>query len=408
MQRNFFKKISILAVASLALLAVVQCLWVANMYSKQKNDFIRRVESAAYKSIYKAFRMDAIPGLETTEMIEIDLNKFALHFTPNLMELDITEPYTAEILDLTSDKRVLMQYGSINALGSKIHTSEIIIDDDSIFSLRLNINYPYKTFWGRMWGLLASSALIVVLLSGVLYYLVKTMFRQRSIEQMRQDFTHNITHELKTPISVATAATDALRNFSAEADVERRSRYLEIVENQLSQLGGMVERILSVSVEGEDEKICKERITLAPIISEIVEQTKMSISIPTNFRVECPQHLQIYADPFHLKNVLATLTGNAVKYSGKGENTLIRIFATEEKGWSRISVTDNGKGITKEHLTHIFEKFYRVPQGDIQQARGYGLGLYYAHKVIVLHGGTINAKSHIGQGCEFTILLPGE
>ena len=97
MNRNFFKNISILAIVSLVLLATVQCIWVVRMYNDEVSDFCRRVESAAYKSIYKAFRMDAVPGIHKAERINIDLEEFALHFVPNLLELDIVEPYYAEL-----------------------------------------------------------------------------------------------------------------------------------------------------------------------------------------------------------------------------------------------------------------------------------------------------------------------
>lgn len=513
--RKFFRKISVLAVASLALLALVQCVWTIKMYTDQKRDFVRRVESAAYKSIYKAFRMDAIPGLQAADMISMDLDEFALHFTPNLLELDITQPYVAEILlenGNSSDKntgitasnsessssggsnnssgsgdnvggkggsnsnnagsnggnsgKVLMSYGNPDTIGEKTFTTTIPVDDDGMFALRVTISLPYKAFWGRMWGILVSSALIVVLLSGVLYYLVKTMFRQKNLEQMRQDFTHNITHELKTPISTASAATEALRNFSAEADPQRRSRYLQIIATQLEQLSTMVERILLVSVEGKEEKISKEKMLLFPTIEELVQEIRFSrntgsststastacaISPTTQgvteslqaekagrprkeieFVIDCPADLQVLADPLHFRNVLATVLDNAVKYSaasvenGKGDSanccnavsdnsnngpdakngTKIHIRAKIVGGHTIIEVEDNGCGIAREHLPHIFEKYYRVPTGDVHQVRGYGLGLHYAQKVVGLHGGTISARSRLGYGTTIAISLP--
>ena len=463
--RKFFHKISVLAVASLALLALVQCVWTIKMYTDQKRDFVRRVESAAYKSIYKAFRMDAIPGLQAADMISMDLDEFALHFTPNLLELDITQPYVAEILLESGNCKVLMNYGNADAIGEKSYTTTIPVDDDGMFALRVTISLPYKAFWGRMWGILVSSALIVVLLSGVLYYLVKTMFRQKTLEQMRQDFTHNITHELKTPISTASAATEALRNFSAEAEPQRRSRYLQIIATQLEQLSTMVERILQVSVEGQEEKICKEKMLLFPTIEELVQEIRFSRnacdyastgstigaigptapraadSLPAEktdrprteieFEIDCPADLQVLADPLHFRNVLATVLDNAVKYSAtavenqKGDSanccnavsdnnngpnavngTKIHISAKIVGGHTIIEVQDNGCGIAREHLPHIFEKYYRVPQGNIHQVRGYGLGLHYAQKVVGLHGGTISALSRLGHGTTIAISLP--
>lgn len=409
MNKNFFRNISVCVVCALVFLSAVQCRWMVKIYNDQERDFIRRVESAAYKTIFKAFRMDAIPGLQAAEKVKIDINAFSLFFAPNLLELDITQPYALQILDCTSDKRVIMQSGDLESLGEKVHISEIPIDDDAMFALRLTIKLPYGEFWGRMWVLLLSSIGSVVLLSGILFFLLKTMFRQKTLDQMRRDFTHNITHELKTPISVAVAATDAMRNFSAEADIERRSRYLQIIETQLGQLGAMVERILSVSVEGRKEKCSKEEILFFPTVSSLAEEFSTALAAKEGaaapqFKIECSEDLKVWGDIFHIKNILSTLFENAVKYS---EGTAqIRIAAVEEKGYCRITVADKGKGIAREHQKHIFKKYYRVPQGDVQQVRGYGLGLYYARKAVELHGGTIGVSSRLGKGTEFTILLP--
>ena len=228
MSRKFFRNISILAVISLLTLAVVQSVWGYRMYNDSVTDFKRRVESAIYKSIYKAFRMDAIPGLAEATYIKINLDDFSLYFEPNLMELDAYQTYYAEVLvNDGEDSRVAMTTGERPVLDDPM-TTIVPIDDDGQYYLLVSIEMPFKVFLSRMWGLIVSSVAIVLLLAGVLLYLVRTMFRQKTLEEMRRDFTHNITHELKTPISVAVAATDALRNFSADADVNRRSRYLRV------------------------------------------------------------------------------------------------------------------------------------------------------------------------------------
>jgi signal transduction histidine kinase len=260
-----------------------------------------------------------------------------------------------------------------------------------------------KVFLSRMWGLIVSSVAIVLLLAGVLLYLVKTMFRQKTLEEMRRDFTHNITHELKTPISVAVAATDALRNFSADADVKRRSRYLEIVESQLTQLSTMVEHILSVSVEGREYKYNPSNVFLKDVISQLTQGAGMNNGRRPVFNIECAEDIRIMADEFHIKNLLATVIDNAVKYS---EDPVVGIRAINKGNEVEIQIEDNGCGISKEHLAHVFEKFYRVPTGDIHTVRGYGLGLYYAKQVVELHKGVISMKSRIGEGTTVTIILP--
>ena len=403
MSRKYFRNISILAIVSLLSLAVVQSVWVYRMYSDSVTDFKRRVESAIYKSIYKAFRMDAIPGLADAKYVRINLDDFSLYFEPNLMELDALQPYYAEVLFNDDGKsRVVMTNGERPALNDPM-TTVVPIDDDGQYSLLVSIEMPFKVFLSRMWGLIVSSIAIVLLLARVLLYLVRTMFRQKTLEEMRRDFTHNITHELKTPISVAVAATDALRNFSADADVKRRSRYLEIVESQLTQLSTMVEHILSVSVEGREYKYNPSVVYLQDVISQLTQGAGMNSGKKPVFNIDCAEDIKIMADEFHIKNLLATVIDNAVKYS---TDPIVDIRVSDESGNVTIEIEDNGCGIAKEHLSHVFEKFYRVPTGDIHTVRGYGLGLYYAKQVAELHKGTISMNSRVGKGTTVTIKLP--
>ena len=400
MSRKFFRNISILAVISLLTLAAVQSVWVYRMYNDSVTDYKRRVESAIYKSIYKAFRMDAIPGLADAKYIKINLEDFSLYFEPNLMELDALQPYYAEVLfHDAGTTRVIMTREERPNLTNPM-TTVVPIDDDGSYSLVVSIEMPFKLFLSRMWGLIASSVAIILLLAGLLIYLVRTMFRQKTLEEMRRDFTHNITHELKTPISVAVTATDALRNFSADANPERRSRYLEIVETQLTQLSTMVEHILSVSVEGREYKYNPTVVYLQEIISVLTQGAGMNTAV---FNIDCAEDIKILADEFHIKNLLATVIDNAVKYS---TDPIVDIRVSDESGNVTIEIEDNGCGIAKEHMSHVFEKFYRVPTGDIHSVRGYGLGLYYAKQVAELHKGTISMNSRVGKGTTVTIKLP--
>ena len=403
MSRKYFRNISILAIVSLLSLAAVQSVWVFRMYNDSVDDFRRRVESAIYKSIYKAFRMDAIPGLADAKYVRINLDDFSLYFEPNLMELDALQPYYAEVLfNDAGSQRVVMTNGERPVLNRPI-TTVVPIDDDGAYSLMVSIETPFKVFLGRMCGLIASSVAIIILLAGVLIYLVRTMFRQKTLEEMRRDFTHNITHELKTPISVAVTATDALRNFSADANPDRRSRYLEIVETQLTQLSTMVEHILSVSVEGREYKYNPTVVYLQEIINGLIQGAGMNTGKKPVFNIDCAENIKILADEFHIKNLLATVIDNAVKYSA---DTVVGIRVFNKDNEVTIEIEDNGCGISKEHLPHVFEKFYRVPTGDIHTVRGYGLGLYYAKQVAELHKGTISMKSRIGEGTTVTIILP--
>ena len=402
MNRRYFRNISLFVIASLMLLATIQAVSVYSAYRNGVEEYHNRVETTTYKSIYSAFRMDAVPGVPNASRVRINLQEFRLFFEPNLRDVAIDEPYNIDIIDKQSG-RTMMQYRNDKAIENPtIHLFDV--DDDSLFALRLTINTPYEQFWSDVKWIILSSVAIVILLAAILIYLIRTMYRQRTLEQMRRDFTHNITHELKTPISVAVAATDAMRNFSADADVERRSRYLEMVEQQLTQLSTMVENILTVSVDGREVRCNYTRFRLLPLLQSTTQAILLSQQKSVEFGIECSDNQEVRADEMHLRQILSTLIDNAIKYSG--ESVKITLRAYSEADHTVIECSDNGFGISREHQRHIFEKFYRVPTGEIHHARGYGLGLYYAHKVIRQHGGEISVSSRIGKGSTFTIKLP--
>lgn len=402
MNRRYFRNISLFVIASLMLLATIQAVSVYSAYRNRVEEYHNRVETTTYKSIYSAFRMDAVPGVPNASRVRINLQEFRLFFEPNLRDVAIDEPYNIDIIDKQSG-RTMMQYQTDKAIENPT-THLFDVDDDSLFTLRLTINTPYEQFWSDVKWIILSSVAIVILLAAILIYLIRTMYRQRTLEQMRRDFTHNITHELKTPISVAVAATDAMRNFSADADVERRSRYLEMVEQQLTQLSTMVENILTVSVDGREVRCNYTRFRLLPLLQSTTQAISLSQQKSVEFGIECSDSQEVRADEMHLRQILSTLIDNAIKYSG--ESVKITLRAYSEADHTVIECSDNGFGISREHQRHIFEKFYRVPTGEIHHARGYGLGLYYAHKVIRQHGGEISVSSRIGKGSTFTIKLP--
>lgn len=402
MNRRYFRNISLFVIASLILLATIQAVSVYSAFRNRVEEYHNHVETTTYKSIYSAFRMDAVPGIPNASRVRINLQEFRLFFEPNLRDVAIDEPYNIDIIDKQSG-RTMMQYHTYKAIENPT-THLFDVDDDSLFALRLTINTPYEKFWGDVKWIILSSVAIVILLAAILIYLIRTMYRQRTLEQMRRDFTHNITHELKTPISVAVAATDAMRNFSADTDVERRSRYLEMVEQQLTQLSTMVENILTVSVDGREVRCNYTRFRLLPLLQSTTQAISLSQQKSVEFGIECSDSQEVRADEMHLRQILSTLIDNAIKYSG--ESVKITLRAYSEADHTVIECSDNGFGISREHQRHIFEKFYRVPTGEIHHARGYGLGLYYAHKVIHQHGGEISVSSRIGKGSTFTIKLP--
>lgn len=283
-------------------------------------------------------------------------------------------------------------------------TTSLTTDKELYF--RLRIENPDRQLLGEMAGVVVSSLLMLAAVAGALLYLLRTLFRQKTLEEMRRDLTHNITHELKTPIAVANAANDALLDFGAADDVQRRRRYLTVIRQQLASLSDMVQRILTMSVEERGEfGLVREETDVGALLREVADEYRLKArkEVRIELRVE-PDPLLFPLDRFHMRHLAGNLVDNALKYSG--ERVHIRIEARLVQGWLQLTVDDDGIGIDRRAREHIFEKFYRVPTGDRQEVRGFGLGLYYVRLVALRHGGTIRVDSAPGRGTRFTIRIP--
>ena len=256
----------------------------------------------------------------------------------------------------------------------------------------------------KMAGVIAASLVLFLILAFSFWFLIHTMLKQKSLEEMKSDFTNNITHELKTPVAVAYAANDALLNFDAGNDPAKRREYLEISQGQLEKLEGMIEQILSMSMESRKTfELKRETIELEPLLQKLADQHILSAGKPCDIKVNVDSSLVLDADRFHLSNIVSNLIDNAIKYSGESVRIDITAKATDEG--VEIRVRDNGIGIAPEKQKHIFDKFYRVPTGNVHDVKGYGLGLYYAKTMVEKHGGTIEVSSTPGKGSEFILTL---
>lgn len=250
----------------------------------------------------------------------------------------------------------------------------------------------------EMSGVVVTTVLIALVLTFGFWYLLHVISRLRTIEEMKDDFTNNMTHELKTPIAIAYAANDSLLNFPDSGDNERTRKYLSAALEQLSKLSGLVENILSMSMERRKHlQMTKERIDLKSFLTSIIEQQKLRAEKPCDFRLNCPEDAVVYADPVHFSNVMYNLIDNSIKYSRDYVSILLN---ADEK---EVSVTDNGIGIPAKSLQEIFNKFYRVPRGNTNEVRGYGIGLFYVKTIVDKHGWSIDVDSEPGKGSKFTI-----
>ena len=253
----------------------------------------------------------------------------------------------------------------------------------------------------QMMGVIVTIFLLMVAFAAAFRYLFRTVSKLRTIEEMKDDFVGNMTHELKTPISIAYSANDALLNYDTANDPEKKEAYLTIAMKQLKRLGELVENILAMSMERRKTMTLKpEKIDLPELVEEIAEAQRMRGDKEIAIDVQSAERVAVTADKTHLANVLNNLIDNAIKYSGESVAIAIKIAPDS------IEVADNGIGIPAKSLPYIFDKFYRVPHGNRQDVRGYGIGLYYVKHILEKMEWTISVKSQEGHGTVFTINFP--
>ena len=263
----------------------------------------------------------------------------------------------------------------------------------------------------QMSGILATSFVILIILGFAFWILIRTILQQKTLEEMKSDFTNNITHELKTPIAVAYAANDALLNFNQADEKAKRDKYLRICQEQLQRLSGLVEQILSMSMERRKTfRLHPEPLSMESILEPLIEQHKLKAEKPVHISTDIePAGLTLTADRTHFSNIISNLIDNAIKYSPEAAEVNIRCRQTASAGqgeFVEIAISDRGTGIAPEKQSHIFDKFYRVPTSNLHNVKGYGLGLFYVKTMTEKHGGSVTVKSEPGKGSTFTLRFP--
>jgi signal transduction histidine kinase len=211
---------------------------------------------------------------------------------------------------------------------------------------------------------------------------------------------------LKTPVAVAYSAADVLLNFGQDYPPEKKDRYIRICKEQLLLLSGLIEKILSISMELRKSFVLnKENIPIRKLINALVDQheLKSDKEIVFNINIE-PENLSLEADYTHLNNIISNLIDNAIKYSHNTVQIDIQVYRNEK--YTVIEIKDNGIGISYEKQRYIFDKFYRVPTGNKHNVRGYGLGLFYVKTMTEKHEGLVSVQSIPGKGSVFTVEIP--
>jgi signal transduction histidine kinase len=272
--------------------------------------------------------------------------------------------------------------------------------------VRAMFSNPFSYIIRRMGLMFAGSLLLIALVAFSLIYLLRTLFREKRLSAIKNDFISNITHEFKTPIATASAAIEALKGFGVLDDRERAQRYLAHSKNELEKLAGLVDRVLNISVyESPDFNIKPERVD---IDAEIKGLLTSAAALPGNEinwdYVNNTGINSIMADKLYFEHAVNNVIDNALKYSGAPVRLIVSVGI--KNNFLVIAVKDNGIGIAANDLPLVFEKFYRVPSGNQHRVKGHGLGLSYVKSIVERHNGWCKIESELGKGTIFSLAWP--
>lgn len=251
------------------------------------------------------------------------------------------------------------------------------------------------------------SVFVTMLTATAFVIMYRSLRSQQRLMQLKNDFISNITHELKTPVTTVSVALEALRNFKGLENPQTTREYLDIAQSELNRLTLLTDKILKAAIfENKGIGFQPEPVDLLKTVDQILHSMKLIFDkqkAQVNFERK-GDSFTIIGGSVHLTNVIYNLLDNALKYSGGEPKISISLLAEENQ--VILKVADQGIGIPSEYSKKIFEKFFRVPTGDVHNVKGYGLGLSYVQAVIKSHHGLIEVSSKPGEGSIFTVFLP--
>ncbi|MPR33928.1 sensor histidine kinase [Salmonirosea aquatica] len=352
----------------------------------------------------------------TQRPIEERVNRFLLDslLKKELIQNGITLPYEFAVR-AQANKNVLFSTAEQRpgdweqrAYKASLFPSEMLSGNNLLY-----VYFPdQKSYILRnMSAMFASSGVLVLVILICFYVAVSTILKQKKLSDIKNDFINNMTHEFRTPISTIALATDMARenaySVSPNELPTRIDRYLGIIREENRRLGTHVEKVLQMALLDKGEvKLKQSPVNMHDVIAKVLNSLSVQIEqrggeVELDF--EASEEL-VQGDEVHLTNVLYNLVDNAIKYSPQKLHLTVR--TTNEREGIRIAVTDEGLGLSREQTQRIFDKFYRVPTGNLHNVKGFGLGLSYVKKMIDAHGGTVQVTSEPGQGSTFSLWLP--
>jgi len=357
------------------------------------NNMLQDLIGSRYRTIRERINKDVLDSLLKAE----------------LLNRGIKAKFQYGVFDYKGNELIIDSVSNINKIRQSGFYSQLFPNDVMGTPHFLSVFFPHKKGYllKTMWLMLSTSVLLLIIIVWAFTFTIQTIFKQKKLSEVKNDFISNMTHELKTPISTISLACEALSDKDMSSNEEVRSNYIGMISQENKRLGLLVESVLkSATWDKGDLKLKKEEFDLHQIINEVSDN--ILIQVKSKFgdlhKILNATKTIISADKVHITNLIYNLLDNANKYSPATPD--ITIETENIKEGLLLTVSDEGQGIKRENLNKIFEKFYRVPTGNVHNVKGFGLGLNYVKAIIERHGGEISASSVFGKGTKFKIYIP--
>ena len=358
-----------------------------------------------FKNLYKEYRDVNVPLNKRVHPQTLDSMLRA-----ELRNLSILSNYEYKVTSAKRDSLIFIRASNqtkflpYNSYETPLFPKDMIRD-----SGMLTITFPDKNAiilsnMTAMMGLSGGLLLILILSFG---YTIHSILMQKKISEMKTDFINNMTHEFKTPVATIMIASEALKDPELKADKTRIDRLANIIYDENVRLGSHIERVLNIAkIDKGDLRLEQKDVDMNDLLAAIVDSMSLQLQ-KRNASIELDlkaKHSIVAGDELHLSNVIFNLIDNANKYSPENPRIKISTFNTGKN--LIIQVSDKGIGMSRDHLSKIFDQFYRIPTGNLHDVKGFGLGLSYVNNIVKRLNGTVRVKSEKDIGSEFEISLP--
>ena len=403
-------------ILSILLVSIVQYVWAENLVNVERKQFNHKVKIALTNAGYK-LRLIHHTSIDKIHLVkQISKESFVVEIqdivNPSLIDsllqeefgsLEVNRDYKIAIYDCFTDSVLYSHSGSKQQ--EQVTAKEYGVNWD-INSYNFGVIFSKEKMFLTYRKIWIASVGVVLLLSFFFVYTIVIVIRQKKLSDIKTDFINNMTHELKTPISTISLSSKVINNPNIINQPERLSRYASIIEEENLRLKNQVEKVLQISFfERQDIQLNIGSFDVKLLVEAAIKPFEIILEEKNGTINLIGESFDVELDENYFSNVISNLIDNAIKYAGE---TSPEINVSIEKNEKRfiLKISDNGIGMKTEELKNIFNKFYRVPTGNVHNVKGFGIGLSYVQLMVEKHGGSIKVNSQIGQGTQFTIVLP--